>query len=68
MRNEATKFKQEILNIKDTTKLAHFISNNNIDIMTDDKELVGHFEKYLNFGESLDDKEHGIIFDLRNKR
>ena len=68
MRNEATKFKQEILNIKDTTELAHFISDNSIDVMTDDKELIEHFKKYLNFGESLNDKEHGIIYDLRNKR
>lgn len=56
--------KQEILKITEGEKLAKFLNENNVDIDTDDEELIKHFTKYLNFGVS---EENGIIYDLRNK-
>lgn len=67
MLNNAKLFKNEILNIKDNEELAHFMYDNKIEPETDDKELIEHFTKYLSFG-TLEDKEKGIIYDLRNKK
>ena len=66
MLNDAKLYKDKILEIKDKEKLAHFMYDNKIEPETDDKELIEHFTKYLSFG-SWEDKEKGIIFDLRNK-
>lgn len=57
--------KKRILQIKDGTKLAHFLNDNKIEIETDDEILKNHYKKYLNFGISEKD---GIIYDLRNKK
>lgn len=65
--HDAKSFKNKILQIKNKEQLAHFINDNKIEIETDDKELIEHFTKYLSFGK-LEDKEKGIIYDLRNKR
>ena len=67
MLNDAKLFKKEILQIKDKIELAYFMKDNKIEPETDDKELIEHFTKYLSFG-SLEDKENGIIFDLRNRK
>ena len=64
--HDAKKFKKEILEIKDKEKLVYFLKDNEIEIETDDIDLIKHFSKYINFG-SLENKEEGIIFDLRNK-
>ena len=66
MLKDAKLLKKEILEIKDGEKLMHFLKDNKIEIETDDRELQEHFKKYINFGIS-EDKEKGIIFDLRNK-
>lgn len=65
MLNDAKFFKNEILKIKDKVKLAHFVNNNNIEVETDDKDLIEHFIKYLSFGNL---EENGTIYDLRNKK
>lgn len=64
--HDAKLYKEKILKIKDKEELVHFLNDNKIEIETDDKELIEHFIKYLNFGK-LEDQEKGIIFDLRNK-
>ena len=66
MLKDAKLLKKEILEIKDGEKLMNFLKKNKIEIETDDRELQEHFKKYINFGIS-EDKEKGIIFDLRNK-